>query len=61
MLKFKSCPRCNGDVTVKNDWYGQYMNCLQCGWSYDTSDDPISQLAERHKSLLGSVAIKQAS
>lgn len=42
MLKFKSCPRCNGDVNVDSDWYGDYQSCLQCGWSKDTSDEPLS-------------------
>lgn len=35
MLFFKACPRCRGDVEVRNDWYGRYKECLQCGWVQD--------------------------
>ena len=42
MLNLKSCPRCNGDVHVDPDWYGDYESCLQCGWSKDTSDGPLT-------------------
>lgn len=42
MLNFKSCPRCEGDVKVDRDWYGEYESCLQCGWSKDASDEPLS-------------------
>jgi hypothetical protein len=42
MLNLKSCPRCNGDLSVLSDWYGEYENCLQCGWTKDSADDPQS-------------------
>ncbi|MEE9399939.1 MAG: hypothetical protein V3V23_06690 [Dehalococcoidales bacterium] len=32
--KFKSCPRCGGDIFIDRelgDWYAQ---CLQCGYLY---------------------------
>jgi hypothetical protein len=31
MIVFKACVRCQGDVHVKDDNYGQYLNCIQCG------------------------------
>ncbi len=31
MIVFKSCVRCRGDVHVKDDQYGKYLDCLQCG------------------------------
>ncbi len=31
MIIYKSCIRCNGDVHVKEDQYGQFLDCLQCG------------------------------
>ena len=42
MLKLKSCPRCKGDVNADSDWFGEYESCLQCGWSKDTADVPLS-------------------
>lgn len=32
MLKFKSCPRCKGDVLIDRDHHGWYEQCLQCGY-----------------------------
>ena len=46
MLNFKSCPRCRGDVNVDRDWYGEYESCLQCGWSKDTSGQPMSSYSK---------------
>jgi DNA-directed RNA polymerase subunit RPC12/RpoP len=31
MIVLKSCIRCQGDVHLKVDQYGEYLNCLQCG------------------------------
>lgn len=61
MLLFKSCPRCGGDVHVDSDWYGEYKNCLQCGWSLDTASDRLSSLAKNLVTSDGELAVKQAS
>ena len=34
-LKFKACPKCHGDLQVKRDTYGMFINCLQCGLQRD--------------------------
>ena len=44
MIHFKSCERCKGDVTQTGDWYGEYVKCMQCGWSKDVSGDPLAGL-----------------
>lgn len=31
----KSCPRCKGDVHASQDMYGDYQECLQCGFMAD--------------------------
>ncbi len=31
IIRFKSCPRCKGDVVVDKDQNGWYEQCLQCG------------------------------
>ncbi len=61
MIYFKACPRCEGDINVRTDWYGEYMECLQCGWSKDTSEDTLSRLADTHDALVGQVLTKKAS
>ena len=35
MIVFKSCVRCQGDVHVKSDQHGEYLDFLQCGATTD--------------------------
>ncbi len=37
MWRFKSCPKCRGDLYVENDLSGWYEECLQCGYVRDLS------------------------
>lgn len=30
--KFKSCPRCDGDMFIDRDLHGWFEQCLQCGY-----------------------------
>ena len=30
--KFKSCPRCEGDIFIDSDLDGWYEQCLQCSY-----------------------------
>ena len=34
-LKFSACPKCQGDLQLKRDVYGMFINCLQCGLQKD--------------------------
>ena len=35
MLNLKGCPRCQGDLITNRDMYGEYKECLQCGYMLD--------------------------
>ena len=35
MIKFKVCPKCQGDLYLKEDTFGKYLSCLQCGYLRD--------------------------
>lgn len=35
MLELKGCPRCQGDMNTNKDMYGEYKECLQCGYMLD--------------------------
>lgn len=35
MWKFRSCPKCGGDLYVDYDLNGWYEECLQCGYMHD--------------------------
>ncbi len=38
MWRFKSCPKCKGDMLVGRDHDGWYEWCLQCGYQHDLID-----------------------
>ena len=40
MVEFKACPRCTGDLKLTRDMYGDYRECLQCGYTKDIIPEP---------------------
>ena len=38
MWRFKSCPRCKGDILIDRDCSGWHELCLQCGFQRDLQD-----------------------
>ncbi len=38
MWKFKSCPKCKGDILVDHDYNGWFELCLQCGYRRELQD-----------------------
>ena len=50
MLLFKACARCQGDMQVNGDFYGDYKQCLQCGMTVDIEredDVLVAMMKER--------------
>ncbi len=39
MMYFKACPRCKGDLYTNSDLYGEYKECLQCGYIEEIARD----------------------
>ena len=39
MMYFKACPRCKGDLYTNRDVYGEYKECLQCGYMEEIARD----------------------
>lgn len=39
-IYFKSCPRCRGDIGIKYDVNGWYLDCFQCGYTKDIDVTP---------------------
>lgn len=36
MIWLKACPKCaKGDLYLEKDMYGEYIRCLQCGYTRD--------------------------
>ena len=45
MIKFKSCPKCQGDFYLSEDQYGKYFKCMQCGNIKDIIDpEPVKSV-----------------
>ena len=62
MLRLKGCERCGGDVSMGQDWHGDYLQCIQCGWYKDTSGDPLQGMVDSAMATLRSqMAQRKAS
>ena len=47
MVYLKSCPKCLGDLTVREDAYGSFINCLQCGLMRDIDVKPATSYSRK--------------
>ena len=54
MWKFKSCPRCGGDLYIERDYHGWYEECLQCGYIGELKDiaEFKKELVEKKRELV---------
>ena len=43
MWKYKSCPRCKGDIFIDEDLDGIYIKCLQCGYERELARDLLAK------------------
>ena len=43
MIKFKECPRCQGDLYIAEDSFGKFLSCMQCGYLHDL-EQPAREL-----------------
>jgi hypothetical protein len=49
MLTHKQCPKCHGNIYRSADYYGDYEQCLQCGYTCDLDvvDEHSKKVAPR--------------
>ena len=47
MLKFKACPKCQGDMSQCEDRYGKYLSCLQCGFLQELPEEAATEKRKR--------------
>jgi hypothetical protein len=38
VVRSRACKRCGGDLSLECDTYGVYIQCIQCGASYNKED-----------------------
>ena len=50
MVILKACPRCLGDLNSDRDIYGEYLECVQCGYiqDCDSGQRPSGKHATAH-------------
>jgi DNA-directed RNA polymerase subunit M/transcription elongation factor TFIIS len=44
MVMYKSCARCGGDMHSNSDVYGEYQECLMCGYMIDIHKPSLIEL-----------------
>ncbi len=50
MTLFKACRRCGGDLRESGDIYGDYFQCVQCGFLLDLPlEQPLAKAEEREQ------------
>ena len=50
MYFLKQCPRCTGDLATDSDQYGEFVSCLQCGYSKDIQAEATGYLVPQASS-----------
>ena len=57
MLLLKSCPKCKGDILLRNDFDGFFVSCIQCGYAKDFDKAKVAEAkVGREKTLAGAGA-----
>lgn len=47
MMMLKGCPRCRGDLRIDRDNYGEYKQCVQCGYMQDLDSRAVHTAAAK--------------
>ena len=46
LVRTKACQRCGGDLSVECDIYGVYIECIQCGATWNTADLKLTNVRD---------------
>ena len=58
MWRFKSCPRCKGDMFIDKNGDSWYEECLQCGFSRELVDMVV--VGTQPSSMKNSIGARKA-
>ncbi len=47
LVRTKACKRCGGSLSLENDVYGVYIECIQCGANWTKKD--LATMTDRDK------------
>ena len=56
MVYYRSCPKCRGDMHSREDVYGNFRECVQCGLIQD-----LKELANKMKQAVSDRSDKQGA
>jgi hypothetical protein len=49
LIRAKACKRCGGDLSIECDIYGVYIECIQCGATWNQNDLKLMPSADAQK------------
>jgi len=49
IIRPKACKRCGGDLSLECDIYGVYIECIQCGATWNKSDLMLPTVRDAEK------------
>ena len=57
-IRTKACKRCGGDLSLEQDKYGTYVECIQCGaiWNEIEMIYPTTRKTSNHKPAKSALA-----
>lgn len=60
LIRAKACKRCGGDLSLECDVYGVFIQCIQCGATFN-KDEPGLYSAQDIKNALKAVRARPAT
>ena len=51
LVRAKACKRCGGDLSIECDVYGVYIECIQCGATWNRNDVKLTAVKGTEKAL----------
>jgi len=51
IVRPKACKRCGGDLSLECDIYGVYIECIQCGATWNRKDVTLNKIQDAIKAV----------
>ncbi|MCK4273922.1 MAG: hypothetical protein KAW90_03440 [Dehalococcoidales bacterium] len=51
LVRPKACKRCGGDLSLECDIYGVYIECIQCGATWNRKDVTLPKIQDAVKAV----------
>jgi hypothetical protein len=51
LVRRKACKRCGGDLSIECDIYGVYIECIQCGATWNKEDLKLASIQQNGNSV----------